>query len=120
MIRHLAVVLTIAWLAGCAATGSKLDPGATRAEVEKTMGKVTESLVGANGDTLLFFSRQPDGRADQVGSAPASGAHAECRPWASEARSRTTAAPSSATRRSLARMASRSACVGPPARRPVP
>lgn len=63
MIRHLAVVLTIAWLAGCAATGSKLDPGATRAEVEKTMGKVTESLVRANGDTLLFFSRQPDGRA---------------------------------------------------------
>lgn len=63
MIRHLAVVLTIALLAGCASTGSKLEPGAARAEVEKTMGKVTESLTRANGDTLLFFSRQPDGRA---------------------------------------------------------
>ena len=63
MIRHFAVVLTIALLAGCASSGSKLQPGATRAEVEKEMGKVTETLVRANGDTLLYFSRQPDGRA---------------------------------------------------------
>ena len=35
MIRHFAVVLTIALLAGCASSGSKLQPGATRAEVEK-------------------------------------------------------------------------------------
>ena len=63
MTRHLGVIVTIALLAGCAATGSKLDPGATRAEVEKTMGKVTETVVRANGDTLLYFSRQPDGRA---------------------------------------------------------
>jgi len=63
MIRHFAVVLTIALLAGCASSGSKLEPGATRAEVEKEMGKLTETLVRANGDTLLFFSRQPDGRA---------------------------------------------------------
>jgi len=63
MIRHFAVVLTIALLAGCASSGSKLEPGATRAEVEKEMGKLTETLARANGDTLLFFSRQPDGRA---------------------------------------------------------
>ncbi len=63
MIRRFAVVLTIALLAGCASTGAKLQPGATRAEVEKEMGKVTETLVRANGDTLLYFSRQPDGRA---------------------------------------------------------
>lgn len=63
MIRHLAIVLTVALLAGCAATGSKLEPGAARAEVEKAMGKPTETVVRANGDTLLYFSRQPDGRA---------------------------------------------------------
>jgi hypothetical protein len=63
MIGRFSVVLTIALLAGCASSGAKLAPGATRAEVEKTMGKVTETLVRANGDTLLFFSRQPDGRA---------------------------------------------------------
>jgi len=61
--RHFAVVLTIALLAGCASSGSKLAPGATRAEVEKEMGKPTETLQRANGDTLVFFSRQPDGRA---------------------------------------------------------
>ncbi|HET9736180.1 MAG TPA: hypothetical protein VFP62_12985 [Burkholderiales bacterium] len=66
MIRHLAIVLAVAVLAGCAATGSKLEPGATRAEVEKTMGKLSESVVRANGDTLLYFSRQPDGRAIYV------------------------------------------------------
>jgi len=63
MSRHFAVVVAIALLAGCASTGSKLQPGATRAEVEKEMGKPTETLVRANGDTLLYFSRQPDGRA---------------------------------------------------------
>jgi hypothetical protein len=63
MIRRFAVVLTIALLAGCASTGAKLQPGATRAEVEKEMGKPTETLTRANGDTLLFFSRLPDGRA---------------------------------------------------------
>jgi hypothetical protein len=63
MIKHWAIVLTGVLLAGCAATGSNLEPGAARAEVEKTMGKVTETLVRANGDTLLYFSRQPDGRA---------------------------------------------------------
>lgn len=63
MIRQFAVVLTIALLAGCASTGAKLQPGATRAEVEKEMGKPTETLARANGDTLLYFSRQPDGRA---------------------------------------------------------
>jgi len=63
MIRHFVVVLTIALLAGCAATGAKLEPGTSRAEVEKAMGKPTETLVRANGDTLLFFSRMPDGRA---------------------------------------------------------
>jgi len=63
MSRHFAVVVAIALLAGCASTGAKLQPGATRAEVEKDMGKPTETQVRANGDTLLFYSRQPDGRA---------------------------------------------------------
>jgi len=63
MIRHFVVLLAVALLAGCASTGAKLEPGATRAEVEKTMGKPTETLARANGDTLLFFSRMPDGRA---------------------------------------------------------
>jgi outer membrane protein assembly factor BamE (lipoprotein component of BamABCDE complex) len=63
MIRHLAVVLAIALLAGCAATGSKLESGASRAEVEKTMGNPTETLTRANGDTLLYYSRLPEGRA---------------------------------------------------------
>ena len=62
MIRHFAVVLSIALLAGCASSGAKLAPGATRAEVEKEMGKPTETLKRANGDTLVYFSRQPDGR----------------------------------------------------------
>lgn len=64
MSRHFAVVVAMALLAGCASTGSKLQPGATRAEVEKDMGKPTEALVRANGDTVLFFSRLPDGRAN--------------------------------------------------------
>jgi len=63
MIRHFAVFFAVVLLAGCASTGSKLEPGAPRAEVEKSMGKTTETLVRTNGDTLLFFSRQPDGRA---------------------------------------------------------
>jgi hypothetical protein len=42
---------------------AKLDPGASRAEVEKAMGKPSETLVRANGDTLLYYSRLPEGRA---------------------------------------------------------
>jgi len=64
MIRKILAISAIALAAGCGAMGpSKLDPGATRAEVEKAMGKLTETMVRANGDTLLFFSRLPDGRA---------------------------------------------------------
>jgi hypothetical protein len=66
MTRLSALVVAIALLAGCASSGSQLEPGATRAEVEKAMGKVAESNVRANGDTLLYFSRLPEGRAMYV------------------------------------------------------
>jgi hypothetical protein len=58
MIRRFATVLTIALLAGCASTGAKLEPGATRAEVEKTMGKPTETLVRATANALLLPARR--------------------------------------------------------------
>jgi predicted small lipoprotein YifL len=64
MIRLSVLVVAIAMIAGCGSLGpAKLDPGATRAEVEKAMGKLSETQVRANGDTLLFFSRLPEGRA---------------------------------------------------------
>lgn len=63
MIRKLLAICAIVLAAGCGLMGpAKLDPGASRAEVEKAMGKPTETLTSANGDTLLYFSRMPDGR----------------------------------------------------------
>ena len=67
MIRKLVAICAIGLAAGCGSMGpAKLDPGTTRAEVEKAMGKPAETLVRANGDTLLYFSRLPDGRAMYV------------------------------------------------------
>lgn len=61
--RILGIVAALALVAGCAAVGvGKLDPGMSRAEVEKSMGKPTETIARANGDTLLYFSRLPGGR----------------------------------------------------------
>src|SRR5262245_31375434 len=51
--------------AGCAGSydGSALAPGqASAAEVEKAMGTVAARTQGADGETVLWFSRQPAGR----------------------------------------------------------
>jgi hypothetical protein len=62
--RILGIAAALALAAGCASFGAaKLDPGMSRAEVEKAMGKPTETIARANGDTLLYFSRLPGGRA---------------------------------------------------------
>jgi hypothetical protein len=50
--------------AGCASyDGHTLKPGASEADVTRTMGKPDDSVTRANGDKVLFYSRQPDGRA---------------------------------------------------------
>ena len=51
-------------LGGCASyDGRGLVPGeSTAADVEARMGAPTERLKAADGDTLLFYSRQPFGR----------------------------------------------------------
>ena len=55
-------------LAGCASfNGSKLVPGkSTAAESEELMGRATQRLQLANGDSALYFSRLPYGRAMYV------------------------------------------------------
>lgn len=64
MLRKVAAISIISLACGCTSFGgAKLDPGASRAEVEKAMGKPAETVARANGDTLLYFSRMPDGRA---------------------------------------------------------
>lgn len=58
--------LSVAVLAaGCASfSGSGLTPGkSTRAEVEATMGKPAAADAKPNGETYLYFSRLPLGRA---------------------------------------------------------
>jgi hypothetical protein len=62
MKRCLALVLVLA--AGCAGyAGRGLVPGqSTVADVEALMGPVTERRAGADGETVLWFSRQPYGR----------------------------------------------------------
>jgi len=62
-----AAVLT-AMLAGCASfNGGGLVPGqSTGAEAEKVMGAPAQSLKLANGDSALYFSRLPFGRAMYV------------------------------------------------------
>lgn len=59
--RWLAALLL---LAGCAGyDGRGLVPGqSTAAEVESLMGPVTERRAGRDGETVLWFSRQPYGR----------------------------------------------------------
>lgn len=67
MIWKIVTISALALLAGCVSlTGAKLDPGTPRADVEKAMGKPTETVTRPNGDTLLYYSRMPDGRANFV------------------------------------------------------
>ena len=67
MKRIIATLLT-AVLAGCASfNGAGLVPGkSTGAEAEKLMGTPDQSLKLVNGDTALYFSRLPFGRAMYV------------------------------------------------------
>ena len=59
----LAVVIAL-FLAGCAAfDGRGLVPGqATESDVVALMGAPAGRVQAANGDTILYFSRQPTGR----------------------------------------------------------
>lgn len=59
------IALTFALLlSGCASfSGSDLVPGkSTAADAELSMGRADQQLKLANGDTALYFSRQPLGR----------------------------------------------------------
>lgn len=62
-----ALLLTTVALAaaGCASySGRGLEPGkSTESDVTRVMGAPTETLARANGDKVLFYSRQPEGRA---------------------------------------------------------
>ena len=61
-------VLAGALVAGCASfDGRGLVAGkSTAAEAEALMGRPAQRLAFANGDTALYFSRQPEGRAVYV------------------------------------------------------
>jgi outer membrane protein assembly factor BamE (lipoprotein component of BamABCDE complex) len=65
-IRLAGALSAAALAAGCASfDGGNLAPGkSTRAEVEATMGRPAEVVPNPNGDTVLYFSRQPYGRAN--------------------------------------------------------
>src|SRR5204862_8105050 len=67
MRRIIATALT-AVLAGCASfNGSDLVPGkSTAADAETRMGPAAQTLKLANGDSALYFSRLPLGRAMYV------------------------------------------------------
>jgi len=60
-----AAVIGAALLAGCASfDGRGLVPGkSTVAEVQALMGSPAQSLARPNGDSALYFSRLPEGRA---------------------------------------------------------
>ena len=50
--------------AGCASySGRGLEPGkSTESDVTRVMGKPDDTRKRANGDTVLYYSRQPEGR----------------------------------------------------------
>ena len=61
------VSVLAALLAGCASTGRDLVPGKSiAADAEAQMGPAAQRLTLANGDSELFFSRLPYGRAMYV------------------------------------------------------
>jgi len=63
MKKLIALTLALA-LSGCASfSGSDLQPGkSTAADAQQSMGRADQQLQLANGDTALYFSRQPLGR----------------------------------------------------------
>jgi outer membrane protein assembly factor BamE (lipoprotein component of BamABCDE complex) len=66
VIRILAILSATLLAAGCASfDGRGLAPGkSTRADVEAVMGGPAEVVTSANGDSVLYYSRQPFGRAN--------------------------------------------------------
>lgn len=56
--------LAAALIAGCASySGRGLEPGkSTESDVTRVMGKPDDTRKRANGDTVLYYSRQPEGR----------------------------------------------------------
>jgi hypothetical protein len=65
MIRKIVTICASALVAGCVSfSGARLEPGASLAEVEKAMGKPVETVKRPNGDTALYYSRLPGGRAN--------------------------------------------------------
>jgi hypothetical protein len=59
--------LALAVLAGCASVdGRGLEPGTPAAQVEDLMGPAADSRKQANGETWLYFKRQPYGRQNYV------------------------------------------------------
>jgi hypothetical protein len=49
--------------AGCASyDGHTLQPGASEADVVRTMGKPDDTITKPNGSKVLYYSRQPAGR----------------------------------------------------------
>ena len=73
MKRELTIALLL--LGGCASyEGRGLVPGqSTAAEVEALMGPVSEKRAGPDGETVLWFSRQPYGRASYAARIGADG-----------------------------------------------
>ena len=66
--KRIIATLLMAVLAGCASfNGGSLVPGqSTGADAEKLMGAPAQTLKLVNGDTALYFSRLPLGRAMYV------------------------------------------------------
>ena len=66
--KRILVLASGALLAGCASfNGSSLVPGAsTAAQAEALMGPPAQQLSLPNGDTAIYFSRLPQGRAMYV------------------------------------------------------
>ena len=62
--KSLAAFATVLLLSGCASfSGSDLVPGkSTAADAQQSMGRTDQQIKLANGDTALYFSRQPLGR----------------------------------------------------------
>jgi hypothetical protein len=63
--KRIIALTAVLLCAGCAGNtdGSALAVGqATTADVEKAMGTVAARTTGSNGETVLWFSRQPSGR----------------------------------------------------------
>ena len=66
-------------IAGCAATGSNLSPGASEADVRSAMGTPSLELRDPDGTRLLYYPRGPLGNQTYVASLSSSGTLMEVR-----------------------------------------